>query len=296
MKKTISVLICVIILLSMSVVNIAAAETAASPVLTSSFGTPTIDGVKDTIYSKSTKIESNSYNTDKYKGTTPGNFTAYFANDEAFLYAYLEVKTNNTAITANELARLYVDFLNTDNNARLADTTGTNTYQATNFPGTPTVYNGGQFEFKASTAAIGALTRGSNLPGIKDKVKFNITTDGANGKWILEAAIPFSDAVAASIKNGEVTIGVGFEVRVDLDGTGANSYYQLRYFDDKGSNWGDYTMCSDVKLSAKTSSTTTATGTTATTAPATGNMGFAVYAVVAAVCVAALSFTRKRVR
>ena len=121
----------------------------------SGWGTPVLDGTKDEeIYQGFSRISDNVDG----KGSN-ASFDIWFANDAGHLYFYLELtvpsgNTNKTALTNNDLTRLYIDFFNqhtqvyrkTDNEYQ-TQILNTDTSKNQQVAGSASNYNGGQFAY-----------------------------------------------------------------------------------------------------------------------------------------------------
>ena len=237
----------------------------------SGWGTPVLDGTKDEeIYQGFSRISDNVDG----KGSN-ASFDIWYANDAEHLYFYLELtvpsgNTNKTALTGNDLTRLYIDFFNqhtqvyrkTDNEYQ-TQILNTDTAKNQQVAGSASNYNGGQFAYfplggsttgtRGAENGIGSVAGGDVVYSIRYSDEEQTDVSG----YVIEARIDLPDYIQADINADlQPVIGVGYEVRNNVD----QPQYNLTYNDfdmvPLESNgdyfnwlWADYTVAPDLVLS-----------------------------------------------
>lgn len=273
MKRTVSLILALLMMLSVCVLT-TSADAVSGRVLTdgetlspgsrvSAWGTPTIDGTRDdAVYRPWGTARST---LDEYGSGAA--FEIWFANDGDYLYYWMNVTlpagdNDKKALDQNDLARLYIDFVNTHTQVCKATE---NDYQKQYFASGTKEYHGGQFQYTPSASGA-AGSRGANL-GIgsvaNGDVAFDIHYSDAEksnvSDYVIEARIILPDYVRSAIAaNKQPVIGVGYEVR----NNSSDPKYKLSYVDSAIAEpyadgkvkyfawvWADYTVAPDLVLS-----------------------------------------------
>ena len=237
----------------------------------SGWGTPVLDGTKDEeIYQGFSRISDNVDG----KGSN-ASFDIWYANDAEHLYFYLELtvpsgNTNKTALTNNDLTRLYIDFFNqhtqvyrkTDNEYQ-TQILNTDTAKNQQVAGSASNYNGGQFAYfplggsakgtRGAENGIGSVAGGD----VVYKIQYSDEGQADVSGYVIEARIDLPDYIQADINADlQPVIGVGYEVRNNTD----EPRYAMTWNDfdmvPLESNgdyfnwlWADYTVAPDLVLS-----------------------------------------------
>ena len=214
---------------------------------------------------------------DQSKSANGANFSLWYANDNTYLYFYLETTLPTTLTklnqnTTTDIVRLYVDFYNQHTKVfnNTTSSAAANSYMHTYF-GTG---NGGRFHYAVSSGA-GTGTLGADAfigtagTDYKFFYKYNgettlssaayDTTKDIDG-YVLKGRIKLPGYVSKAINEGEQPIiGIGQEIRSKDKATSTpETDYNMRFGDisyksgwiigTPSSVWGDYTLCPDVIL------------------------------------------------
>lgn len=220
------------------------------------WGTPTIDGTKDSLYQDYAHVRSNADNK-----STGAYFDLWYANTSTHLYFYLNVKKLPSSFSdGNDLARFYLDFYNQHDKIEAAKGKNYQKYIESNTNYTDVKkFIGGQFTYtiKADGTATVDADKTAYMGASADG-NYSYTKVSAN-EYILEGKILFPEYITAEINKGErPVIGVGHEIRNKVGNN--TERYVLGYFDSDSYNyaslneWGaiydDYTLCPDLVLAA----------------------------------------------
>ena len=193
-----------------------------------------LDGYKDAAYR--TRVDISSPWSGNPTGSV-GNGTAWLAQDNNGLYAYIDVIDHNVfnntdgSVTDGDRVQIYLDYKNDHETSGLAGTDYRATYNKGGYLGYITVTPDNEM---VSTYSFG------NLAGVKTATR---KTDSG---YAVEVYIPFNSAISGDI-------GIGFEIHNDTDGKldskGKHNREAIFYDTSVGSGyWNTYDSLPDYSI------------------------------------------------
>ena len=235
------------------------------------WGTPTIDGTKDSLYQDYAYVKSNVNNV---SGNT-AYFDLWYANDGEYLYFYLNTKNlpSGCSFTNSKgLARFYIDFYNQHDQIHNAVKSAYQLYiengkdNGQNYSDTEKLV-GGQFTYTLLTSGTTA-DKSAYMGTLGENYQFVKVSDT---EYILEGKILLPEYIQSTITGSEAeraVIGVGHEMRHKAWNSTTQKdeeKYVLGYFDADSYNYencaewtkiyDDYTLCPDLVLATETDNT-----------------------------------------
>ena len=308
MKKLISCVVLLAMLMSLVTVGVSAAKSTspdANKVMNIAYGTAKVDGKLDEAYKKSDKIVSWVHNTyDPIKGQpekVTSSFYTYVLYDDNKIYVFAEV-TDPTPVTASKVKSFdyktdciefywYLHDLSKGGDVKHysnkedkgAGLFRTHTKEVC--PADDDLTN----HFASLTSGT---TNGMNQSIINGEIKTEVHRETTKTGYIIEYSFEIHPTLKSEVTAGK-TIGFGVQSADDMDDNNTRDAYLF-----SNNNDGDNTKCGPFLLLPKEAATTKAPAATqkptgSTTAPQTFDAGIIV-AAVAAVSAAGVVVSKKR--